>query len=419
MVEISIVVPDDELKPYKEKALVQLGKNVQVKGFRPGHVPRQVLEQNVNPEAVLGLAIEIVVNDAYVHVIKEEKLEVITRPNVEVQSESPLTFLATVAVKPDAKVKDYKKIKVEVAKPKVSDKEVKDTIDDLLKGKGTWHDHTLGARKGDRAELDFQGYDGGKVEEGKELANTKSSNHPLILGSKTFIPGFEEEIIGMKVGETKEFTITFPKNYHVDDFKNKKVTFKATLKRLEEQKLPEYNDEFIKEATNGLKKDKKEFETYVEEVLMEKKMENNRGDAEGELIKKILKATEVEVAPQLVEMETEVIFNDYKRQIESRGIKFEKHLELSKKTAEDIKKEMSKEAEKRVKMRFALDYIIEQEKFGITENEIKKELEVIKSRYPETEHSKIAEHYKEGSDNIIRLKNMMIVGKVFDMYFKK
>lgn len=418
-VEINIKVGEAEFKKYKEKSLAELGRNVKIKGFRAGHVPHDVLEKHVSKEGILGLAIDMALDASYREAIIEHKVEVMSRPSVKIESEDPLEYTVTVAVKPEAKVKDYKKIKVEIKEQKATKKEIEETVQDLLKGKGAWHDTDRKAKSGDRVELDFQGYDGTKVVEGKELPNTKSTNHPLILGSNSFVPGFEDEIIGMKVGETKEFTVTFPKDYHVDDFKNKKVTFKADLKRLEEQKLPEYNDEFIKEATNGLKTNKKDFEAYVEEVLLEKKKEDAKGMAEGELIEKILKATEVEIAPQLIEQETEVIFNDYKRQIESKGITFEKHLEMSKVDPETMKKEMAKEAEKRVKMRFALDYIIEQEKFDVTEKEVEKEIEMIKSRYPEVEHSKIAEHYKKDSDNFIRLKNMLVVGKVFEMYFAK
>ncbi|MDP4008244.1 MAG: trigger factor [Candidatus Peregrinibacteria bacterium] len=417
--EINVKVSVAEFKKYKEKSLKELGRNVKIKGFRAGHVPHDVLEKHVSKEGILGLAIDMALTASYREAIIEHKVEVMSRPNVKIESEDPLEYTVTVAIKPDAKVKDYKKIKVDIKEQKVSKKEIEETVQDLLKGKGEWHDTDRNAKSGDRVEVDFQGYDGTKVAEGKEVPNTKSTNHPLILGSNSFVPGFEDAIQGMKVGDTKEFTVTFPKDYHVDDFKNKKVTFKANLKRLEEQKLPEYNDEFIKEATNGLKTNKKDFEIYVEEVLSDKKKDDAKGKAEGELIEKILKATEVEIAPQLIEQETEVIFNDYKRQIESKGITFEKHLEMSKADPEAMKKEMAKEAGKRVKMRFALDYIIEQEKFDVTEKEVEKEIEMITSRYPAGEHSKIAEHYKKDSDNFIRLKNMLVVGKVFEMYFAK
>lgn len=417
-VEISVKIDEKEFNRYKEKALEMLGKNVKVKGFRPGHVPLNVLEQHLSKDGILGLAIDLALDTSYRDAVISEKVEVMSRPKVEIKNEDPLEYTALVAIKPETNVKDYKKIKVDIKDPKVSKKEIDETIEDLRRGKGTWHDTAREARKGDRVELDFQGYDGAKVSAGKELPNTKSSNHPLILGSSTFVPGFEDAIIGMKVNDTKEFTVTFSKEYHVKDFQGKKVTFKAELKRLEEQKLPDYNDEFIKEATNGLKTNKNDFEKYVQEVLMDKKKDEAKATAESELIEKILKATEIEVAPQLIEAETEVIFNDYKKGVESRGVKFEKHLELTKQDPEKLKKGMSQEAEKRVKMRFALDYIIDQEKFTVTGEELAKELDIIKSRYPVAEHAKIADHYKTGSDNLIRLKNMMIVGKVFDMYFK-
>lgn len=418
-VKINVKLSEAEFKKYKDKALEQLGKNVKVKGFRPGHVPQDVLEEQVNKQAVLGLAIEMAMDATYRDAVVKEKVQVLTPPKVKVESEDPLEYTATAAVKPEVSVKDYKKIKVSVKEQKISDKEFKEALDDLLKGKGTWHDVDRKAKKEDRAELNFQGYEGTKVEEGKELENTNSKNHPLILGSNTFIPGFEDEVIGMKVGETKDFTLTFPKDYHSKDFQGKKVTFQVELSRLEEQKLPEYNEEFIKEATNGAKSDKKEFEDYVKEVLLQKKQEDARGAAESELIEKILKATKVDFSPMLTENETQVIFNDFKKQVESRGITFEKHLELTGQKPEDLKKGMSEEAERRVTMRFALDHIIEQEKFEVSEADFKKELELIKERYPEAEHSKIDEYYKEGAEGNIRLKNMMIVGKVFEMYLKK
>lgn len=417
--EIKVKVSKETFEDFKKKALEQLGKNVKIKGFRPGHVPADVLEKHVSKEGILGLAMDMALDATYREAITSQKVEVMSRPEVKLDSEDPLEYTATVAVKPEVKVKDYKKIKVSIKESKITKKEVDETVQDLLKGKGTWHDVDRKAKSGDRAEIDFQGYDGTKVVEGKELPNTKSSNHPLVLGSNTFVPGFEDEVIGMKVGETKEFTLTFPKDYHVADFQGKKVTFKAELKRLEEQKIPEYNDEFIQEATNGEKKNKKEFEEYVKEVLLQKTQDEAKGAAEGELIDKIIKATEIDLAPQLVSQETEVIFNEHKRQVESRGISFEKHLELTNGNVEDLKKEMSKEATRRVTTRFALDYIIDQEKFDVTNKELEKELKSIKERYPASEHSKIDEHYKEGAEGWVRLKSMIVIGKVFDMYFKK
>ncbi len=313
----------------------------------------------------------------------------------------------------------------------MSEKDIKDAIEDIQKRKGVWKDAASEskAKDGQRVELDFQGYMG-KVEAGNEAPNTKSVNHPLILGSKTFIPGFEEEIIGMRVGEEKEFTVTFPKNYHVKDFEGKKIIFKAKLNRLEEQELPEVNDAFVKELTQGKKNTVKEFEAYIKEILQEKMDSAAKEETEKDLIELLLKEVEVEVAPVLLEQEAESLMKDFKHQLETRGQTIEQHMEKTGQKEEALKKGMEEEAERRIKMRFALDYIIAEEKFEVTEAELNAEIEKILKRYPENEQAKIKEYYgvgKEASGNgkgstpegRVRLKNTLLVGKVFDMYLKK
>lgn len=416
-VEITITIEESSMVKHRDQALLTLGKNVQIKGFRPGKVPLEKLKESVNPEAVEGVAIETAMNEAYKILIETEKLMVASKPKVTLNSENPVSFTAITAVVPVVKLKNHSKIKVSPKPKKITDKEVKESIDGLLKSRGEWKDVDSKVKDGNRVEIDFQGYFGSKVEDGKEAPNTKSVNHPLIIGSKTFIPGFEDEVLGMKIGETKDFTLTFPKDYHQDDFKGKKVTFRCTVKRIEEQILPKFDDKFVDEFTKGDKKTVKEFEKYVREVLEEKEVANARKESENELISKWLELAEFDVSDLMLEAEADAILADYRKNIESRGLEFEKHLEMIKKSMEVLKKEALEEARKRVMLRLILDHIIKEDKIEVTEKEISDEIEKVIKRYPESEAPKIRAHY-DNKDELFKMRQILIVAKVFENYIK-
>lgn len=405
--EIKITVPDEKMPEFRKKACDQISKDVKVKGFRPGHVPPNVLENYVEKKYIDAHTHEIAIQRTYAEVVVKEKLQVVSRPKVKIDSDSPLVYTATVAILPEVKVKDYHSIKVDKKEPKVTEKDIQAVLDDLNKYATTYKDVDREAKKGDRVEVDFEGFD----KDGKPLENTKSQNHPVILGEGSLIPGFEENLIGCKKNEKKEFDITFPKDYGKKDFQGKKVKFKAEIKRIEEPQTQELNEELIQKMT-GKKMSVDELKKDVEKNIKARKEQEEKQRQENEYLEKLLKKTDVEIPDQLVDEETQFILEDMKADIEKKGMQFEKFLEQAKATEDDLRKKYRPEAEKRIKIRLALQHLIQEEKIKVEENEIKEELEKIKKNYPPQEEAKIEQEFNSGHLKS-QLTNRLALRKLF------
>ena len=407
-VEIKVTVSKEIMEQAEKKAADEISKDVKVKGFRPGHVPPKVLEEYVDKKYILAQTQEFAIQKSYAEIVVKEKIQVVSRPKVKVDTEDPLTYTATVAVLPEVEIKDYKSIKVDKKDAKVTDKDIEEVLNDLKKHGTTYEDVDRAAKKGDRAEVDFEGFD----KEGKALEGTKSANHPVILGGDSLIPGFEDKIIGLKKGEKKEFDITFPKDYGKADFQGKKVKFKVEVKRVEEAKESELNDELIEKVT-GKKQTLEAFKKDIEKNIKAKKEEEEVKRRENEYVEKLLKATKVEVPAALVEEEADYIMRDVKGDVSQKGIQWEDFLKESKTTEDDLRKKYTPEAERRIKVRLALRHVIEAEKIEATDKEVQAELEKVKNFYPPAEHEKIMQQFDSGELKA-QLANKITLGKFFE-----
>jgi trigger factor len=407
-IEITISVPENKMKEFSKKACEELSRDVKVKGFRPGKVPPHILDQYVDKNYIKAYAQELAIRYAYVEAVKEKDLPVVSRPKVKVETEEPFKFSAIVAVLPEVEIKDYKSIKIKKEESKITDKDIDEVIDDIKKYRTNWADVDRAAKKGDRAEVDFEGYD----KDGKVVENTKSSNHPVVLGEGSLIPGFEEEIIGLKKDEKKEFDITFPKDYSAKELQGTKLTFKVEVKRIEEPSEPEFTKEFIKEMT-GKEMTVEDFRKDIEKNIKARKKKETSQKRENEYIEAILKKAKLEIPESLVDEEVEHIFQDMKGDIESKGMEFEKFLEQAKATTEDMKAKYRPEGERRIKIRLVLQKLIELEEIKIDDQEAKAEFEKVKSHYPKEQHKKIEKDFKKGELRL-QIFNRLSLRKLFD-----
>lgn len=407
-VEITITVPEENMDNYRKKACDDISKEVKVKGFRPGHVPPHVLEQYVEKKYIEAHTQEIAIQRTYTEVVIKEKIQVVSRPKVKIEKDSPLTYTATVATMPEVEVKDYKSIKIKKKEVKVDKKDIEAVLADMKKHGTQYKDVDREAKEGDRAEVNFEGFE----KDGKAISNTKSQNHPVILGGESLIPGFEDEIIGMKKGEKKEFDITFPKDYGKEDFRGKEIKFKVELLSVEEGSEPEINEEFIEKMT-GKKQSVKDFEDDIEKNIKARKDTETIRERENQYIEELLKKVKIDIPEALIEEESEYILQEMREDIQMKGLEFEKFLEQSKTTEDDLRKKYKPEAEKRIKVRLALQYIIKEEKIEVKEDDIKKELEKIKAQYPTAESDKIDKEYKDGQLKA-QLENKLALRKLFD-----
>lgn len=407
-IEIIITVPEEDFEKYRKKACEDISKNVNAKGFRPGHIPHHVLEQFVEKEYIEAHTQELAIQRSYADAVIKEKLQVISKPKIEIESKSPFKYKATVAVMPEVELKDYKSIKIDKKEVKVVEKDIEDVLEDMKKHGTTYKEADRAAKKGDRAEVDFEGFDS----KGKEVEGTKSQNHPVVLGENTLIPGFEEELIGLKKDEKKEFDIKFPKDYHKKEYSEKKVKFKVHIKKIEEPIAPEINEELIEKMT-GKKKKIDEFKKEIKENIKARKETEEKNRRENEYVEALIKKLKVELPNSLVDEETGHILADMKDEIGQKGLEFDKFLEQAKTTEDDLKKKYRPEAEKRIKMRLALQEVIKQEKIEISEKEIIAEFEKVKSYYPEDQQKKIEEDFK-GGDLGVQIQNRLTLRKLFE-----
>lgn len=388
---MKIEVPQEIIEVARKRACEQISRDVKIKGFRPGHVPPHILELHVDKKYIDAHTQDLAIQRAYAQVVVDENLQIAARPKVKIDTEEPLAFTATVAVVPEVTIKDYKDIKVPKEEVKVTEKDIDDVVTDMKKYATVYKDVEREAKKGDRVEVDFEGFD----KDDKPVAGTKSQNHPVVLGENSLIPGFEDEIIGLKKDEKKEFNITFPKDYGKKDFQGKKLKFKVEVRRVEEPVEPEINDEFVEKIT-GKKESVADFRKNIEKNLLTQKEEKAQQQRENKYIEELIKKADIELPEDLIDEEAEYVLQEVKEEIASKNFEFAKFLEQTKTTEDDLRKKYRPEGERRLKMRLAIQFILKAEKIEVTKEELAKELEHVKSYYPEKEHGKIQGDFEKG-----------------------
>jgi trigger factor len=413
-VKIIIELSAEETQKYLEESAKQVSQMVKIPGFRPGHVPLEVLQKHVSNEAIEDHMLDTAVPQSYGEAVLKEKVQVVSRPKVNILEKNPLKFEATVAIYPDVEITGYEKVSIKKNEVKVEEKDVEDLLKDIQKRRATFKEVDRAAQNGDKVEMDFEGYDEG----GALLESTKSKNHPVMLGEGTLVPGFEESVVGMKKGEQKKFHVTFPKDYFHKPFQGKKVEFKVTLNKLEEAEIPELTPEFLKTIA-GVETGMEEVKTNIRMNLQHEKEHAEKDRRENIFLEEIIKLTKVELPETLIDEELDGMIEEFKSELDSRGINIEKYLETTKKEIKDLKTERRKEAEKRLILRFGLQKIFDQEKLEVGTEEIKQEIEKLKTYYPENERSKLDREYKEGTYLVKRLENKLKIDKLFDKYLGK
>jgi len=417
-VQLTITVPYDVYKKWEKKALEEISKEIKISGFRSGNIPENIIRENVNEEAIKAATLDFVLPQTYAEAVKGNEINVIAQPKVDIKSNikkegDEFVYVATVAVMPEVKVGDYNKIKVARKEAKVDPENVDKTIGMIMDRYAEWKDVDRKAQKGDRAELDFEGFDA----EGKSIPNTASKNHPVILGSNTMVPGFEEGIMGMAKGETKKFEIEFPKNYHAASMKGKKVTFKVTLNRLEE-KLEQKLDDALVEKITGVKQSTEEFRKLVEGDLKSEIERRNQEEHDNAVVSEVIKITKAEIPQAMLDEEIEHMLAEQKARIKQQGLEWEQFLSHIKKSEEDFRKDHIKSAEQRIIARLGVQHIIKDAKVSATDEEVDAKIAEIASKYPEDQTKKILDHYKNDKEAYRYLRNNLAADKLIDMLSK-
>lgn len=417
-VELIITVPFDVYKDLENKALDELNKDTKVEGFRSGHIPTDVLKENLPPEKLMNKTLDILFPQTYVKAVQENNLQVISQPKVEIKQMvkkdgDDFIYSAVTAIMPEIKMGDYKSIKIEKPSVELVEKDIEDAKKMLMDRFAEWQNVEREAKNGDRVETDFEGFD----EEGKSIPNTSSKNHPIILGSKTMIPGFEEAILNMKTGENKEFNITFPKEYHAKNMQGKKVKFKITVNRIEEKKKQELNEELIEKITNK-KQSIKEFEELLRRDLKKEKEKSINHAHDNKVVAELIKLIDVEIPTILIDQELNSMLEEQKHHVSRQGLKWEDYLKHIKKTEDDFKTDHLKDARERVKARFAIQYVIKDAKIEASDEEVQKEINRIIETAKDEEHKKQITEYYKNEQAVHALKHNLAADKLMALLTK-
>jgi trigger factor len=411
-VTITIEAEEADLAKFLDKAIVELGQQVTIKGFRKGKIPKEALEKHLGAGAIRVHALDLALPHLYAEAVLQENVPVVARPEIKFIGDNPFVFEAIVAVLPEVKISGYEKIKIKKKDVAVTDKEVDDLIDYLRKQRAEYKEVDRAAKMGDRVEMDFDGFDPkGDV----PLEGTASKNHPAVLGEGTLIPGFEEEIIGLKAGAEKTFDITFPKDYHSKKFQGKKVKFKIKIHKVEEVNMPEVTSEWIKEAS-GQDRTPEEFRKDVRENLEKERIQQEKQRRESEFLDELLKLATLEVPKALIEEEIDFMLDRTKMDLQGRGLQWEQYEEYMKTQNRDLRAEKKEQAEKQVKLRVILQHIYKEEKIDPTDAEVEKHLEGLLGSYPKDQQAKLKENYKKGSEGHIQIQNALRIEKFFQKF---
>lgn len=416
-VRLTVTLDAADLLSYEDLALKRLGEKVKIKGFRPGKVPLPVLRQKISPEALRAEILDVALPQSYAAAVEEEKLEVISRPQVEFKSsenEEEMAYEALMAVMPLVEVGDLSTIKVSELAISVTDQDVDKVLEEVRKKHTIYRDGDESAvvEDGDRVELDFEGTDEG----GAILEGTSSKNHPVIVGSKSLVPGFEENISGLKKGEKKEFAVVFPADYFQASFQKKKVNFKVEVKLIQKAEKPEFTPEFLRQVT-GKDLALADLRAEIRQGLEDQKKFEDQKRREVEFFDAVVGMTKLEIPPQLEEEEIDYMIRDLKADLGKKGLKYEDYLTYLKKTEEQHRGEYGDEAKRRIALRFALKTVYERENITVGSEELAAAVEEIVSYYPPNEQAKVRSVYGNPREALAKqLLNKLKIDKVLAKY---
>ena len=413
--QLTITEIDPEtLEKARHKALDEYSKHLKIKGFRPGKIPHEKVLEQIGEDQLRAVTLEHAMPMAANEIAMEKQLRVVGQPKVNFESLDPLKIVVEFDLYPEVKVGDYAKIKVKADKKEATDKEVEAAIEEMKKRTQDFQEVDRASKEGDRIEIDFEGFDA----DGKAIPNTASKHYPLQIGSKMMIPGFEEELTGLKAGEEKTFDITFPKDYHAADMANKKVNFKITVHKVEEIKEQPLDEAFVEKMT-GEKMPVDEWKKQLKEQIQKEHDQNAKRQMEESYYDELIKLTAGDIPESMIEMEKEAILKELKQQILYQGLSYEKYLQTLNKNEEELLASYDKPAMDRIKLRLALRDIADKEGIEVTEEETQKHLDELASRYPESQQEQFKDLYKPGSDSFYGMQHQLKMQKTLEKILPK
>ena len=374
-VALTIETSAEEFEAAVNKAYLKMRGKINVPGFRVGKAPRKIIEKMYGAEVFYEEAVNIILPDAYEAAVKEQELDVVGYPEVELESctKDGVVFKCTVAVYPEVRLGQYKGLEAPKAEVKVVAADVNARLKEMADRNSRLVSVERAVKKGDTADIDFEGFDNGVAFDGG-----KGENFDLEIGSGSFVPGFEEQLIGMKAGEEKDIDITFPENY-TPELAGKPVVFHVKVNEVKVKEVPALDDEFAKDVSEF--DTLKELKADIKKKLTAERTESAQRAFEDVLMAKVAEGVEADVPHEMVELQAEQMTEGFKQQLASQGIPFDQYLKMTNTTEADFKSQAYGPAEQQVKMDLAISAIVKAENLAATDDEVEAEMKKVADRY--------------------------------------
>ena len=377
--EINVKIEGEAWVKALDEAFVKANAKAKIDGFRPGKAPKEVFIKKYGKEALYHEAAEIVLEDAYRKVFDENKdLQIVTYPDIDITSidENGVEFKFVLTLKPEVKLGKYKGLNVEKKSVEITKEEIEHEIEHLRSHYSEEVVKEGSLENGDIAVIDFEGFKDGVAFEGG-----KGENYSLKIGSNTFIPGFEEQLVGMNKEETREINVTFPEDYHSEDLKGKAVVFKVTLHDIKTINIPELDKDFFEDLGMEGIDSKEALENQVKENIKARKEMDNENEYVDALLEEAAKDVEVEIPECMIHEEQDRMINQYAQNLKMQGLSIEQFYQFTNSDENSLREQMREEATKRVTLRLMLEEIVKAEKIEITDEKANAEADSLAEKY--------------------------------------
>lgn len=378
MVKLTIEVPAEDVEKALQAAYLKQRKQMNLPGFRKGKVPRQMIEKMYGPEVFYDEAANQIIPEAYSKAYDECELELVSQPQIDVvqmEKGKPFIFTAEVAVKPEVTLGEYKGLKVDKGSTKVTAKEIDEEIDkEREKSARTIEVTDRAVQDKDQVVLDFEGFVDGEAFEGG-----KGENYPLTIGSGSFIPGFEEQLIGSEIDKELEVKVTFPEEYQAAELAGRDAVFKCTVHGIKAKELPELDDEFASEVSEC--ETLEDYKAEVKKNIKERKEREAKENKENQAVEQAVENAQMDIPKAMLDMQVKQMRDDFARRIQQQGLSLEQYFQFTGMTAEKMEEEMRPQADKQIKTRLVLEAVVKAENIEISDERLDEELQKMAEAY--------------------------------------
>ena len=378
MVKLVIEASAEEFEAGLNAAYNKNKNKISVPGFRKGKAPRKMIEQLYGSQIFFEDAANEIIPDAYADAAKESGLDIVSQPKVSIEqleAGKPFIFAAEVAVRPEVELGEYKGVEVTKADAEVTDADVEEELKKVQdQNSRTVSVEDRAVKDSDMTVIDFEPFIDGEAFDGG-----KGENYPLTIGSHSFIDTFEEQMIGMNIGEEKELNVTFPEDYHAENLKGKPATFKVTVKEIKEKQLPELDDDFAQDVSDF--DTLAEYKDDLKKKIAERKESEAKAKKESEAIEKVVEAAKMDIPQAMIDTQVNRMLEDFAMRLQQQGLSVEQYFQYTGMTADKIMEEMKPEAVKRIKNSLVLEAVAKAENIEVSEEEFEAELQKMADMY--------------------------------------